>query len=116
MDSIGLRSKFEAFAFQNMIHPDITRKVMMLLEEIIAQISRKVGDGRLSAGFDDFLVTAEYSDREREVHVEMKWDGAAFDPLTGGDEYSRILIRHVCKDASWDRAEDKNRIRGTVHG
>ncbi len=116
IDFIGLRSKFESFAFQNMILPDITRKVMMLLEEIVAQISREEGAGRLAAGSDDFIATAEYSDREREVCVEIKWDGASFDPLTDGDEYSRILIRHVCKDASWDRAEDKNRIQGTVRG
>ena len=109
MDFIGLSSEWEHFAYRHMMAPEMTRKTRLLVEELFAQIAR-------SADIDaaETRVSVEYAERKGEALASVEWLGPAFDPLREGDEYSRILIRHISSDAAWTGNGRENRVCGTV--
>ena len=108
-DFIGLSTELENFAYRNMMSPEITRKTRLLIEEVFAQIARSAD---INAA--ELSVSLEYADRKREAAAVIEWLGPAFDPIEEGDEYSRILIRHISPDAAWTGDGKQNRVRGTI--
>ena len=108
-DFLGLSSELENFAYRNMMIPEITRKTRLLIEEVFAQIARSAD---IYAA--ELSVSMEYAERKRETVTEVRWLGAAFNPIGEGDEYSRILIRHISPDAAWTGDGKQNCVRGTI--
>lgn len=108
-DYLSLNSDLEAFAYRNMISPEILRSLMLLIEEIYQQLTSQE-----SSVSPDLSVSVEYSDKKREASLVASWKDFGFNPLTGGDELSKALISYASPDASFSREGDRSLIRATV--
>ena len=46
--------------------------------------------------------------------MKLIWEGDDFSPLKDGDEYSQILMSHICPNLAEEKLENKKMIFGTI--
>lgn len=106
---ISLISDFESFASKNLISPSLSRKAQLFMEEFINQVLRVE-----KQIVKDVHVQVEYNERTTELVMKLIWEGDDFSPLKDGDEYSQILMSHICPNLAEEKLENKKMIFGTI--
>ncbi len=109
LNRISLVSDFGAFACRHLMAPELSRRTQLFLEEFLAQAARMEKNEP-----GDVLVRAEYTEKSGMISLRLSWLGDQFSPLDGGDEYSRILMRHICPDAREEREQERSLLTGTI--
>ncbi|MBO7663398.1 MAG: amino acid ABC transporter ATP-binding protein [Clostridia bacterium] len=104
-------NELEHFARRTLLDPNLFRKVLLLVEEVLPQIVRLRESGTKS-----LHVSVEYMEKENEGMVELAWDGEPVNPLQSGDELSRVLIHHSFPDAVYTREKEINHFSGRTSG
>ncbi len=102
-------SEFEVFAYRNMMNAKLIQRYTLFIEEFFAQAQRL---GRLEGA--KLQIYTEYSEDAQRLDLRVEWENVPIRPLEEGDEYSRILLRHVCPDANQTAEGNLQRLTGSI--
>lgn len=107
-DFLGTVSALDAYGFKNRIAPRLVSRVRLIFEEVCGQmLMKRLTDPRI-------LFTVEYSEREEQAEIIIRFSGG-FDPLAAGeDELSENLVKNLCREIRYE-AVTENEYTDALH-
>ena len=97
-DFLGTASEIDAFARKHLLGADQSLKFQQIFEELCVSVILPVlpPEGGWKLSFD-----AACREDASQCEAVIRWEGAAFDPLTQGEELSVKLALTKTKDSRW---------------
>ena len=104
-DIVGIVSEIEEFGRNNLLSPKMIRNMQLCIEELVVQNISVISD-RSGMPID---ISADYSETDGSVAMDITYGGEKFDPFTEGDELSMAIIKNLASSFDY-KYEDRNRI------
>ena len=104
-DLLGAVSQIDEFGRKNLLSARTVRNMQLCFEELAVR--------SIIPGIDQeampVVFTAEYSETDGHTKMTLTYGGKSFDPLTGGDELSAVIVKKLSSGAAYSY-ENGNRL------
>ena len=100
-DFPGVISEIETFCTKNLISPKLANRLHLSFEELINQILLPVLNNEPDINF-----SAEYSEKDGKINVEVSYNGSSFNPSESENKLSWRLLENEIKDFNHSMSND----------
>ena len=110
-DFIGAGSEIDRYCLRSDIPPRIKYRIRLAFEELAQQILLPVLDSA------PVRFMAEYSPKEEQAVVTVRYGGGRFDPAEGENQFAYDVLKRSLGDLSYTydpEAEDSNTVRAVI--
>ncbi len=104
-DLVGAVSEMEEFGRNNLLSPKMIRNMELCFDELVIQNISAISD----RGGMPIDITADYSETDGSVVMDITYGGDKYDLLTEGDELSMTIIKKLSSNIDY-KYDDKNHI------